>query len=187
MKTDDLIEMLGRNVEPVDHQQVVRTIVIAVAAGGATALAAMILLFGLRADLSATAGAPAFLLAKLVFTVGLASLTSAYLIKLARPGGERKTSIAAVAAPFAAVMLIGAISLVFAPTSHWDEMVMGRRWLECLLSVPFIAIVPFAVITWALRRTAPTDLVRAGAFGGLISGAISATGPTLHIRLRRSV
>jgi hypothetical protein len=85
-----------------------------------------------------------------------------------------------VAAPFVATVLLAAISLAFAPISHWDSMIVGDRWLECLLSIPVIAIVPFAVIIWALRRMAPTDLVRAGALGGLVAGAISATGYALH-------
>src|SRR5258708_38019209 len=179
MKTDDLIEMLATNVEPVDHRQVIRTVGVAVAAGAVVALGVMLLLFGVRTDLNVP-GTSAFLLVKLVFTIGLVLPTSMYLIKLARPGGERKTPIALVATPFVAVMVIAAISLAFKPVSQWDEMIVGGRWLECLLSIPIIAIVPFAVIIWALRRTAPTDLVRAGALGGLVAGAVRATGSALH-------
>ena len=179
MKTDQLIEMLGTNVEPVDHRQVIRTVGLAVATGAVVALGVMLLLFGVRTDLNVP-GTSAFLLVKLVFTIGLVLSTSMYLIKLARPGGERKTPIAFVAAPFVAVMVIAAISLTFEPVSRWDEMIVGGRWVECLLSIPIIAIVPFAVIVWALRRTAPTDLVRAGALGGLVAGAVSAAGYALH-------
>jgi hypothetical protein len=179
MKTDDLIEMLGTNVEPVDHRHVIRTVGLAVAAGAVVALGAMLFLFGVRTDLNVP-GTSAFLLVKLIFTVGLVIATSMYLVKLARPGGERKIPIAFVAAPFVAVMAMAAISLAFAPVSHWDEMIVGDRWLECLLSIPVIAIVPFAVIVWALRRTAPTDLVRTGALGGMAAGAVSATAYAFH-------
>jgi hypothetical protein len=179
MKTDDLIAMLGTNVEPVDHRQVKRTVGVAVMLGAAVALGPMLLLFGVRADLT-TAGAAIFLLLKLAFTLALLIPASIYLLRLARPGGERKTPIAFVAAPFVAIMLLAAISLAFAPISYWDDMIVGDRWLECLLSIPIIAIVPFAVIIWALRRTAPTDLVRAGALGGLVAGAVSAAGYALH-------
>lgn len=57
---------------------------------------------------------------------------------------------------------------------------MGDRWLECLISVPIIAIAPFVLIVWAVRRMAPTDLVRAGALSGLLAGGISATAYALH-------
>src|SRR5207302_10546283 len=59
-------------------------------------------------------------------------------------------------------------------------LMVGDRWLECLISIPIIAVVPFAAIIWALRQTAPTDLVRTGALGGLLAGAISAAGYALH-------
>jgi hypothetical protein len=180
MKTDDLIAMLGTNVEPVDRRQVMRTVAIAIAVAAVVALGAMLLLFGVRADLHATTDALAFLLLKLVFTTALIIPASIYLVRLSRPGGERKTPMALVAAPFVVIMLLAAINLVFAPISYWDDMIIGDRWLECLLSIPVIAIVPFAVIIWALRRMAPTDLVRAGALGGLVAGAVSATGYALH-------
>jgi hypothetical protein len=179
MKTEDLIIMLATNVEPVDHRQLKRTVGVTVMVGAAVALGAMLLLFGVRADLSAT-GAAAFLLLKLAFMVALLAPASVYLLRLARPGGERRVPMAVVVAPFVAIVLLAAISLAFAPIAHWDDMIVGDRWLECLVSIPVIAIVPFAAIILALRRAAPTDLVRAGALGGLIAGAVSATGYALH-------
>ncbi|MDU6727905.1 MAG: DUF1109 domain-containing protein, partial [Bradyrhizobium sp.] len=71
-------------------------------------------------------------------------------------------------------------SLGSAPRSHWGRMIVGDEWLECLLSIPIIAIVPFAVSIWAVRKGAPTNLVRAGAFAGLIAGGVSAIGYALH-------
>jgi hypothetical protein len=179
MKTDDLIALLSANVEPVDRRQVMRTIGVAVAVAAAMALGAMLLLFGMRADLKAT-GALVFLLVKLAFTIALIVPASIYLVRLARPGGERNVPMALLAAPFAAVMLLAAGSLAFAPVSHWNDMILGDRWLECLLSIAVIAIVPFAVFVWALRSMAPTDLVRAGALAGLLAGGVSATGYALH-------
>jgi hypothetical protein len=179
MKTEDLITMLATNVESVDHRQLKRTVGVAIMVGAAVALGAMLLLFGVRADLNAT-GAVLFLLLKLAFMVALLVPASVYLLRLARPGGERRTPMAVVAAPFIAIILLAAISLAFAPTTHWDDMIVGDRWLECFLSIPIIAIAPFATIIWALRRAAPTEPVRAGALGGLIAGAASATGYALH-------
>ena len=85
-----------------------------------------------------------------------------------------------MALPFAAIMLGAAVNLAIAPVSHWDDLITGRDWLECLLSIPVIATVPFAVIVWAVRRMAPTDLVRTGAFAGLVAGSLSAAGYALH-------
>ena len=43
-----------------------------------------------------------------------------------------------------------------------------------------IAIVPFAATIFAVRRAAPTNLVRAGAIAGLIAGGVSAIAYALH-------
>jgi len=72
------------------------------------------------------------------------------------------------------------ISLGSAPRSHWDRMIIGDEWLQCLLSIPIIAIIPFAASIWAVRKGAPTNLARAGAFAGLIAGGVSATAYALH-------
>jgi hypothetical protein len=179
MKTDDLIEMLTTNLEPVDHRQVMRTFGGGVAVSAAAATVVMLYMFGIRTDLDGI-GAMAFFLLKLVFTLALAVSASVFLVRVARPGGGQNLPIALVAAPFVAVVLLAAANLAFAPISYWEKMIVGDRWLECLLSIPIIAVVSFAVIVWALRRMAPTDLVRAGALAGLVAGAASATGYALH-------
>ena len=141
MKTDDLVAMLSANVEPVGRGLVVRTINIAVAAGAALALGFVLVVLGVRADLTATR-ATAFLLLKASFALAVIGVAMRYLTKLARPGAERGMPPLAIAMPFAAIALLGAISLGTAPSSHWNRMVLGDEWLECLLSIPIIAIVP---------------------------------------------
>jgi hypothetical protein len=85
-----------------------------------------------------------------------------------------------VAAPFVAVILLAALSLTFAPNYHWSGAVLSDEWLECVISIPLIAIVPFAVIVWVVRQMAPTDLPRTGAFVGLVVGCVSAIGYAVH-------
>jgi hypothetical protein len=179
MKTDDLIAMLGTNVEPVDHRQVARTVRFAIAIGVAAALGSALLMLGIRTGLD-DVGAWIFMGLKLAFATGIVAVGSVYLMRVARPGGEQKAPIIVLALPFIVIMALAATSLVFAPSSHWNRMVVGDQWLECLLSIPIIAIVPFAVIVWAVRQTAPTDLVRAGALAGLAAGGVSAAGYALH-------
>lgn len=179
MKTDDLIAMLGTNVEPVDRRQVVRTVNLAIAAGAAAAMLTTIFALGVRSGLTSPS-ALAYLALKVVFTVGIIALSTNYLLRLVRPGGERKTPIALVALPFLGIVALAAVNLALAPSSHWSKLFLEDRWLECLLSIPIIAILPFAAIVWAVRRTAPTDLVRTGAVAGLLAGAVSATAFALH-------
>lgn len=179
MKTDDLVAMLSTNVEPVGRGLVVRTISIAVAAGAALAFGFMLVGLGVRADLTATR-ATVFLLLKVAFGLAVVGMAMRYLTKLARPGADRGISPLVIAMPFAAIALLGAISLGVAPSSHWNRMILGDEWLECLLSIPITAIVPFAITIFAVRRTAPTNLVRTGAVAGLIAGGISAMAYALH-------
>ena len=46
MKTDDLIDILSSNVEPVDHRQIVRNIGPAVVVGAAAAVATVLFALG---------------------------------------------------------------------------------------------------------------------------------------------
>jgi hypothetical protein len=179
MKTDDLVAALSAHIEPVSRGLVGRAVYIALAAGTIVALGIMLVGLGVRPDLM-TARALIFLLLKLAFTVGIVGVATVYLTRLARPGAERTTWSMSAVLPFAAIVLLSAISLGLAPSSHWNRMVMGDQWLECLLSIPIIAVVPFAVIIAAVRTAAPTDLARTGAFAGLISGGVSAMAYALH-------
>ncbi len=179
MKTDDLVALLSTNPEPVDRRSVVNTFGVALAAGTVAALGITLIGLGVRPDLT-TARALGFLAVKLSFAVGIVGLALAYLIRLARPGAEGRTQSFLVALPFPAIVLLAAISLGLAPSSHWDRMIVGEEWLECLLSIPIIAIVPFAISIWAVRKAAPTNLVRTGAVAGLIAGGVSAMAYSLH-------
>jgi hypothetical protein len=179
MKTDDLVAALSSHIEPVNRRLVSRTVYVALAAGTVVAVGIMLVGLGIRPDLM-TARVLMFLLLKLAFTVGIVGVALVYLTRLARPGGERKTLSVSPVIPFAGIVLLSAISLGFAPSSHWNKMVMGDEWLECLLSIPIIAIVPFAISIWAVRQAAPTNLARTGAVAGLIAGGVSATAYALH-------
>jgi hypothetical protein len=179
MKTDDLVALLSTNLEPVDRGSVVRTLFVALAAGSIVALGITLVGLGVRSDLM-TAHALIFLVVKLAFAVGTVSLALVYLTRLACPGGERKLPSFLVAMPFLVVVFLAAISLGFAPSSHWDQMIVGDQWLECLVSIPIIAIVPFGISIWAVRTAAPTNLVRTGAFAGLVAGGVSAMAYALH-------
>lgn len=179
MKTKELVDMLSADVTPVKRHSVARTIGAAIVAGLVLAIGGMLVGLGVRGNL-ANGTALAYLLTKLAFVSTIIAVASIYLTRLARPGGEKKTNAAAIVAPFAIVAALAAISLFLVPSSHWNRMIVGNGWLECILSIPIIAILPFAVTIWAVRKAAPTDLVRAGAFAGLVAGGISALGYALH-------
>lgn len=178
MKTDQFINMLSTNLEPADRGKMSRLLTAAVVLGLTIAIGAAWSILGFRPDYFAP-DAVVFLCVKLLFAGSAAVLAGFYLIKSARPGSDRKIPFA-VALPFAAIVLLAIASVSLAPGSHWKEMVSHDEWLECLISIPLIAIVPFAVFVWVVRQAAPTNLVRTGALIGVAAGSISAIGYALH-------
>jgi hypothetical protein len=179
MKTDDLIAVLSTNVEPVDTRRVAWNVWAAILAGMAAALATAVFGLGVRPDLH-DPDRLAFVSMKLAFGMAVAGLASVYLLKHIRPGGEFRSWLALTTLPFLASMLLAVVTLSSAPRSHWKMLMLGGGWLECLLAIPIIAVLPFAVIMWAVRLAAPTDLTRTGALAGLVAGGVSATAYALH-------
>ena len=179
MKTDELVAALSRHVEPVDRGLIRRSVGLALVGALILALSLMAVSLGLRADFM-TAHAAVFLVGKVAFAIAIVGVALFYLLQLARPGGEHKVTSLWPVAPFAAATILAAVSLAFSPSSHWNGMILDDEWLECVLSIPIIAIVPFAVLVWAVRKAAPTDLVRTGAFTGLVAGGVSALAYALH-------
>jgi len=179
MKTEELVALLSTNPGPVARGSFARTFGVALAASSVLAVGISLVGLGFRPDLTTTR-ALIFLLLKLLFAAAVVGIASVYLARLARPGGERRISSISMVAPFAAIILLAVISLGLAPRSHWDRMVTGGEWLECLVSIPVIAVVPFAIAIWAVRRAAPTNLARTGAFAGLVAGGVSAMAYALH-------
>lgn len=178
MKTDDLIDMLGTNVEPV-RRPAGRTLMLTIAGGALLAGCLVLATMGIRPDLVQSASL-LFLALKIGLMVLVLIPASIFLRRLARPGGERRVSLILLTLPFVLIAGLALAVLSTTPTSHWAATVVDDEWLECLVSIPVIAIVPFATIIWAVRRMAPTDLVRAGAMSGLVAGCLSALGYALH-------
>jgi len=179
MKTEELIDLLSTNIEPVDTQKVVRGLRIAIVAGLVLAVLTCIVTLGIRPDLNSTR-VFGFLLVKIGFGAVVTALGWHLLLKHARPGGENQSRIFLTAVPFAALMVLAGANLISVPASHWGHMIIGERWLGCLLSIPIIAVVPFAIIMWAVQMAAPTNLLRTGALAGLVAGGISAAAYALH-------
>src|SRR6266481_1552302 len=121
MKTDDLVAALSTRIEPVNRHLMSWTMGIAFFAAALVALGLVLVGLGIRADLM-TARALTFLVLKLAFAVGAVGavgVSSIYLVRLARPGGDRRTSSVRIMMPFVVIVLLAAISLGLAPTSHW--------------------------------------------------------------------
>jgi len=179
MKTEQLIDLLSTNLEPVDTQKVVRSLSIATVAGLVLASLICIVTLGMRPDLN-NPGVLGFLFIKVGFAAVVSILGWRLLLKHTRPGGENHSRIFSAGAPFVALLALAALNLILVPASHWGQLLAGERLLQCVLSIPIMAVVPFAAIVWAVRNAAPTNLLRTGALAGLVAGGIGAMAYALH-------
>ena len=179
MKTDQLIDMLSTNVEPVKTGQVWKPLIWALAIGGGASFCVMLATVGLRTD--AAGGIHiGFLALKLLFMLSVIGTGTALLMKLICPGQEARKLFRFLILPFAVAGFVGIVALALQPSSAWDRMILGTEWVTCLLCIPLFAIVPFALLIWALRKGAPTNLKRTGAIAGLVAGALGAAAYAFH-------
>ena len=179
MKTDQLIDMLSTNVEPVKRGQIWKPLIWALAIGGAASFCVMLATVGLRTD-AAGGIHVGFLALKLLFMLSVIGTGTALLMKLIRPGQEARKLFRFLFLPFLVAGFVGIVALALQPSSAWDRMILGTEWVSCLFCIPLFAVVPFALLIWALRKGAPTNLKRTGAIAGLVAGALGATAYAFH-------
>jgi hypothetical protein len=179
VKTDQLINLLSTNVEPVKSGHLKTTLIFALLSGGVAAFCVMLTTVGLRSQASDKLD-PRYLILKLLFTISLVALGGTLLAKLMRPGQSGLRQSKVVVLPFLLIAGAGIIALVFGEPMAWGRMLFGMHWVTCLLCIPLFAVVPFAALIWALRRGAPTNLTQTGAIAGLVAGALGATAYAFH-------
>ena len=179
MKTDDFITMLASGAMPVDRHALAKRFCIAVLAGLATSTVLVMLILGVRSDLSTVAATPIFW-AKIAFPLCLMLGALSVVMRLARPGvtpgGGKLLIFAAVAAVW-----MGAIYVFMgtAPDAR-VSVILGKTWRVCALNIALLSIPGFIAVFWALRGLAPTRLRLAGACGGLLAGAMATLAYCLH-------
>lgn len=134
-----------------------------------------------RTDLAANlAGHNYIFVLKLIFTVGVVAAALPALRDLSVPGRRIRWGSVLTVAPFVTIMTFALHELARTPVSEWSHHVGEASWLGCLLRIPALAIPAFIILALAVRGLAPTNLTRAGAYVGLLAGAIAAVGYALH-------
>ena len=179
MKTDELINMLSTNVEPVKGGEPRNLLMIALAVGAVAALCLMLAIFGVPADVlgGEYLGLKGVALA---FTLGLVGAGASFLTRAARPGEPGRTPLIVIGLLFLALLSAAIATLFLAHPTAWSGMVFGPQWAACLICIPLFAIAPFASLIWTLRKGAPTNLTRTGAIVGLVAGALGAAVFAFH-------
>jgi len=179
MKTDELIEMLGTNLEPVKAGQLRSTLMIALAIGSAAVLCLAFAVFGAPAD-ALRGGHLGLKMLALAFTLGLAAAGASFLARAARPGEPGRMPLILIGLLFLCIVAAAGLELILAPPAARAGMLFGPQWAACLICIPLFAAVPFGALIFALRKGAPTGLMRAGAIAGLVGGALGAAAFAIH-------
>ena len=174
MNTDRLIDMLSTNLEPVKGGKFWKALSWAIVIGLVAAFLVMLACFGVRSDLVAGNHSGALAL-KVAFALSLVGTGVAFLIKSMVPGQQEGHRFALIFLPFLAASAAALAIVVRQPTLASGGMIEGAAAALCVFCIPLLAIVPFALLVWALRKGAPTNLRRSGAVAGLVAGAIGAT------------
>lgn len=179
MKTGELIEFLSADLSPMRSFPVSRYLLLSLALGLAIAIVLALAALGPRtltgeADL-------AFLSAKVAFAASVMGIGALLVARAAVPGRLKSVNALLAIIPLALFGIMGVIDLSHVPRQEWNEHVFGAGWALCLLAIPLIAIVPFALMVLAMRRfAAPTDLLKAGAFAGMTAGGAAALAYAIH-------
>ena len=184
MNTNQLIDVLSANLEPVNHDRLRKTLILGMVTGGAAALAVMLATVGPRPDLLSTIHLE-WSGIKLLFSLSVVGMGSPLLIRLMQPGLEKETHWTLVWLPFMVAMVAALVAFLFCGHQEWREMLLGASTVSparCLLLIVFFSAIPLAALFWAIREGAPTRLKLCGTIAGVVAGGLGATAYVLTCR-----
>lgn len=176
MKTEQLIDVLARGVEPEGRKQWLR-LALTLVGGLAIAALVVIIVFGMRADMG-QARMPVMM--KAMFSGAAAAAILPLAMRLSQPGAPLGWRIGAVVVFIGLAALAAFIALMGeAPEGRMDAW-MGGGFPWCLVIVPVLAAPTAAGLIWLMRGLAPTRLTLSGAAIGALSGGIGAMAYSMY-------
>ena len=173
MKTDDLISAMVQDGATRRPSMGAR-MTIALAIGGAVAVALFAVGLGVRPDIGDAVQTSRFLL-KLAVTATCFAFALWACVQLARPDvNVRKVTAGLAIAPVLLALAV-AYELAMISPDQWHARAIGSNSRICLIAVPLLSIAPLVALLAALRAGAPSSPLTAGAVAGLLAGALAAT------------
>lgn len=173
MKTDDLINVLARDVDPAEKPRWAGKLTVTIIAGLVVAALLVAIGLGVRPDIGA-ARMPVMM--KAMFAAFGAAVMLPLAVQLMKPGRPLGWRIGAVFV-FAGVCVLATIVALMGemPERRWEAWMGGRGGIPwCVVLIPVLAAPAAALLTWFMRAFAPTRLTLTGAAIGAISGGVGA-------------
>lgn len=179
MKTDDFINMLASGTIQVDRHALAKRFSVAVLLGLATSTLLVMVIFGVRSDLTTVATTPIFW-AKIALPLCLMIGALSVVMRLARPGVTPGSGKLLIFSAVAAVWMGTLYVLTGTAPGERVAVILGKTWRVCTLNIALLSVPGFIAVFWALRGLAPTRLTLTGACGGLLSGSMATLAYSLH-------
>lgn len=177
MKTDELIELLAGSAEL--RPRPAPAIALPLMLGVLSSIVLMMLLLGVRPDLSAVSALPAFWL-KVGFVAALTWVGKLAVTRLARPGATLRWLPLVIGLPLVIIWALAAITLLDAAPDQRAQLFWGSTWRACPFLIALLSVPIFAALVKIMRDQAPTRLRLAGAATGFAAGAAAALVYCLH-------
>ena len=177
MKTDQLIELLSRDVEPADRSRWARSLALTLAVGLTAGVLLVALGFGVRPDIG-TARMP--IMMKAMFSAAAAAAVLPLAMRLMRPGRPLGWRLAAIGVFVAIAALATCVALIGEAPERRMAAWLGSGFPWCLVLVPVLAAPTSALLLWLMRSFAPTRLTLTGAAIGALSGGVGAMAYSMY-------
>ena len=173
MKTGNLIEALAADAGA-GRGTIAGTAAIALSASALLTAGIFFGLMGLRPDIGSSAVLAAIGV-KLAVTVSMAVVGLILTLRLARPEAIGKNTPLLLMLP--AAILLGFIAVGFwqSGAAGWQQRMIGKNGLHCLVAIPMLGILPLAAVVLTLARGAVTQHRFAGIAAGVAAAGIAAS------------
>ena len=171
MRTNELVEILARDLKPLPRSG--RAITLAALMGAASAGVVFVCAPGWRAAFEQGVGSPRFVL-KCILARLLAASSVAAAMELARPDARRAHVVwpLGVASTMLVVSLVREFWLI--PASGWQDRLVGTNALHCITFIPILALAQLVGLMAALRFGASSRPGLTGGVAGLAASGMAA-------------
>jgi hypothetical protein len=170
--SDDLIEALVTDLSPMPPYAFRRRMILVTSVGVAGAMLALAASFAFRSgehEVTAITFMVKFLYAASIMVTMVLALG-----QVARPDGNIRRELVALAIAFASMSLLAIGQLAVSPKADYAALILGRTSLICPFLIMGFGMPAFCLNFWFLRRAAPTRPKLAGFIAGACAGAIGA-------------
>lgn len=177
MKTDQLIDVLARGVEPAEQPRHLRRLALSLLVGLGVGAALIVFGPGVREDFMDERMPVMW---KALFSAAAAAAVLPLATRLMRPGRPLGWRIAAVLIFFGVAVLATFVALMGETPEARMKAWTGGGFPWCLVIVPVLAAPTGALLIWLMRGLAPTRLTLSGAAIGGVSGGIGAMAYSMY-------